>query len=143
VYSPLQFCTMGGGGVLMFYKRFFFLQTDWLFIVLRPTQEYFTYMDMDMSPLPVKGCKIYACARRSGPLCREGFLSCHTCCDTGPRFFRSHPKDRPIQLPLTTHKGMWKIYSNPNPQGSVFYRCAVLKKDFWKLMIFLPHPYIT
>jgi hypothetical protein len=22
-------------------------------------------------------------------------LSCHTCCDTGPRFFRSHPKHRP------------------------------------------------
>jgi hypothetical protein len=37
-----------------------------------------------------------ACARRSGPLSREGSLSCHTCCDTGPRFLRSHPKDRPI-----------------------------------------------
>jgi hypothetical protein len=30
------------------------------------------------------------------PLSREGSLSCHTCCDTGPRFFRSHPKDGPI-----------------------------------------------
>jgi hypothetical protein len=29
---------------------------DWLFIVLRPAQEYFTYMET--SPLPVKGCKI-------------------------------------------------------------------------------------
>jgi hypothetical protein len=28
---------------------------DWLFIVLRPTQEYFTYMNM--SPIMVKGCK--------------------------------------------------------------------------------------
>jgi hypothetical protein len=36
-------------------------------------------------------------------LSREGSLSCHTCCDTGPQFFRSHPKDRPIQSPLTTH----------------------------------------
>jgi hypothetical protein len=51
-------------------------------------QEFFTYMET--SPLPVKGCKIKAYARRSGP------LSCHTCCDTGPRFFRSHPKGRPI-----------------------------------------------
>jgi hypothetical protein len=37
---------------------------------------------------------------------REGSLSCHTCCDTGPRFFRSHPKDRHILSPLTTHQGM-------------------------------------
>jgi hypothetical protein len=29
---------------------------DWLFSVLRPAQEYFTYMET--SPLPVKGCKI-------------------------------------------------------------------------------------
>jgi hypothetical protein len=31
-------------------------------------------------------------------------------------FFRSHPKDRPIQSPLTTHKGIWRIYSNPDSQ---------------------------
>jgi hypothetical protein len=37
---------------------------------------------------------------------QEGSLSCHISCDTGPRFFRSHPKNRPIQSPLTTHKGM-------------------------------------
>ena len=29
---------------------------DWLFVVLRPAQEFFTYMET--SPLPVKGCKI-------------------------------------------------------------------------------------
>jgi hypothetical protein len=28
----------------------------WLFTVLRPAQEFFTYMET--SPLPVKGCKI-------------------------------------------------------------------------------------
>jgi hypothetical protein len=38
-----------------------------------------------------------------------------TCCDTEPRFFRSHPKDNPILLPRTTHKGMWRIYSHPDP----------------------------
>jgi hypothetical protein len=27
----------------------------------------------------------------SEPLSRDGPLSCYTCCDTGPRFFRSHP----------------------------------------------------
>jgi hypothetical protein len=55
--------------------------------------------------------------RRSGPLNREGYLSCHTCSDTGPLFFRSLPKDRPIQSPLTTHEGMWRTYSNPDPHG--------------------------
>ena len=44
-----------------------------------------------------------------------GSLTCHTCCGAGPRFFRSHPKDRPIQSPFTTHKGMWRTYSNPDP----------------------------
>jgi hypothetical protein len=34
-----------------------------------------------------------------------GSLSCHTCYDTGPRFFRSHPKDRPIQSPLRHTRG--------------------------------------
>jgi hypothetical protein len=42
---------------------------DWLFTVLRPVQEFLTYMET--SPLPVKMCKIYAYARRSGPLSRE------------------------------------------------------------------------
>jgi hypothetical protein len=51
---------------------------------------------METSPMPVKGFKIKAYARRSGPLSREGSFSCHTCCDMGPWFFRSHPKDRPI-----------------------------------------------
>jgi hypothetical protein len=34
-------------------------------------------------------------------------------------FFRSHPKDRPIQSPLTTHKGLWRTYSNPDPHGGI------------------------
>jgi hypothetical protein len=35
---------------------FFFWLINWLFTVLRPAQEFFTYMET--SPLPVKGCKI-------------------------------------------------------------------------------------
>jgi hypothetical protein len=42
-----------------------------------------------LSPLPVTGLQILAYARR-----REGSLSCHTYCDTGPRFIRSRPKNR-------------------------------------------------
>jgi hypothetical protein len=38
--------------------------------------------------------------------------------DTGPRFFRSHPKDHPNQSPLvTTHEGMRRTNSNPDPHG--------------------------
>jgi hypothetical protein len=68
--------------------------------------------------LPVKVCKILAYARRSGPFSREGSLSFHTCCDMGPWFSRSHPKDSPILSPLATHMGMWRIYSYPDPHGS-------------------------
>jgi hypothetical protein len=125
----------------------------WLFIVLQPAQEFFTYMFT--SPLLVKGCKIYANARCSGYLSREGYLSCHICCDTGPRFFRSHPKDHPIlstltthkgmwrilflprssrvpiQSPLTTHKGMWRIYSYPDPHGSKCIGVSCLTCDLF------------
>jgi hypothetical protein len=47
-----------------------------------------------LSPLPVTGLQIWAYARRSGPLSRERSLSCHTYCDMGTWFIRSHPKDR-------------------------------------------------
>jgi hypothetical protein len=47
-----------------------------------------------------------------------GSLSCHTYCDTWPRFFRSHPNDNPIQSLLTTHERMWRIFSNLDPNES-------------------------
>jgi hypothetical protein len=43
----------------------------------------------------VKGCKILAYTQSSRPLSRVISLSWHTCCDTGPRIFRSHPKNQP------------------------------------------------
>jgi hypothetical protein len=46
-----------------------------------------------LSPLLVTRLHILAYARRSGPLSREGSLSCHTYYDTGPCFIQSHPKD--------------------------------------------------
>jgi hypothetical protein len=79
------------------------------FAVLRPAQEYFT--SMETSPLPVKGCKIWSYARRSGPLSVEGSLSCHTYCDTVPRFFRSHLKDRPF-IRLIQHTNFPYLCSN-------------------------------
>jgi hypothetical protein len=38
----------------------------------------------------------------------------------GLGFFRSHPKDLLILSPLTTHKGMWRIYSYLDPRRSPF-----------------------
>jgi hypothetical protein len=51
--------------------------------------------------------------------------SCHTCCDTGPRFFRSH------QSPRTILKGMWRIYSHPHPHGSPFSRFVRHTWGWW------------
>jgi hypothetical protein len=82
---------------------------DWLLTVLRPAQEFFTlYVDVTIAGEGLQNLG-------PGPLSREGSLSGHTCCDTGHRFFRSHPRDRPNQSPLTTHMG---IYSNPDPHGA-------------------------
>jgi hypothetical protein len=40
---------------------------------------------------------------RSMPLSREGYLSSHSCCDTRPRFFRSHPNAHPAFSRLLRH----------------------------------------
>jgi hypothetical protein len=49
------------------------------------------------------------------------------------QFSRSDPKDRPIQSPFTAHKGMLRIYSNPDPHGSAFFnRDTIWVKDSQK-----------
>ena len=48
-----------------------------------PSREFFTHMEM--SPLPMKGCKFWH-ARHSWPLSGEGSLACHTYCDMGHPF---------------------------------------------------------
>jgi hypothetical protein len=60
---------------------------------------------------------------------KEGIFIVPTWCDTGPPFLRSHPMDGPIQSPLTTHKGMWRIYSNPDPHRSPFSRLLRHARD--------------
>jgi hypothetical protein len=79
---------------------------DWLFTVLR-SRIFNLYGDVTIAGEGLQNLG----------LCREGSLSCHTCCDMGPQFFRSHQKDRPIQSPLTIHEVMWRIYSNQDPHG--------------------------
>jgi hypothetical protein len=41
-------------------------------------------------------------------------------------FFRSHPKDRPTQSPLTTHLGVWRIYSNSDPYGATSFEITLI-----------------
>ena len=59
-------------------------------------------------------CKVEVLVGADGlSLSRKGSLSCHTCCDRGPRLFRSRLKtrrlkDRPIHLPCPTSKGYWR-----------------------------------
>jgi hypothetical protein len=46
------------------------------------------------------------------------------CCDKGPQFFRSPP--------LTTHRGMWWTYSDPDPHGSPFSRLLRHTRGYWR-----------
>ena len=70
-------------------------------------REFFTYMER--SALPVKVCKIWVNAWRSGPLSREGTLSCHTCCDTGPRFSILIQRTGPFSRLLRHTRGCWGL----------------------------------
>jgi hypothetical protein len=51
-------------------------------------------------------------------------------------FFRSHPKDRPIWSPFTTHERIWRIYFNPDPHGvhvvDIEYKAEAMVKLFQK-----------
>ena len=63
------------------------------------------YVQPNCGDVTITGERLVNFALSSGPLSMAGSLSCHTRCDTGPRFFWSHPNDRPNQTPLTTRKG--------------------------------------
>jgi hypothetical protein len=49
-------CDLHFAMIISSVEKMIFKIVDWLFTVLRPAQELFTYMET--SPLPVKGCKI-------------------------------------------------------------------------------------
>jgi hypothetical protein len=73
---------------------------------------------MVLAKLKARRSETYA--RHSGHLSRKGSLSCHTCCDTGPRFFRSHPKN------CTFFFFFWRISINC---------CITLRKLHWKTVM--------
>ena len=70
---------------------------EWLYIVYCPVQEIF-YANRYVT----NGLQNY---RRLWPLSMCKIFSRHTCCDTGPRFIRSHPKDCLIISPLRQDMG--------------------------------------
>jgi hypothetical protein len=59
-----------------------------------------------------------AYAQHSGPLRIEGGIFIFTV--TRGLCFLVTSDDRPIQSPLTTHLGMWRIYSKPDPHGVLY-----------------------
>jgi hypothetical protein len=61
----------------------------YVYTVLHPANEFFTITGEGLQNIGLY-------AQRSRPLSREGSLLCHTCCDTGPQYFLSHPKGRPF-----------------------------------------------
>ena len=79
---------------------------------------------METSPLLVKGCKIWSYAQhlehlrasmdvyRATPAVKRGL--------TFPGLIL---RISPIQSPLTTHKGMWRINSNSDPHGLLPRKC--------------------
>jgi hypothetical protein len=102
----------------------------------------------------VKGCNMLAYARPSGLLSREGYLSCHICSDTGPRFFRSHPKDRPydsqgdaedLSLPgslRVPHDGtLSRIYPLPSPQRQRTLGLTVSSITTWMTTLVIQFQY--
>jgi hypothetical protein len=71
-------------------------------------------------------------AKHSGLLSREGSFSCHTCCDMGHPFFRSHLIDCPIKSPSSYDARMvWRIYSNPDHHKSTTIERYLIIKDKW------------
>jgi hypothetical protein len=97
------------------------MKIDWLVIHCFKSRSriYHTYRDVTIAREGLQSLGLRSALRDF----KQGrIFICHTCCYKGPRFTLSHPKDRPIQLPLTTHNGMWRIYSNPDPHGLVWKR---------------------
>ena len=70
----------------------------WFLFVLRPTQVYFTCMEM--SPIAGEWLQVLTYTRHVWPLSSEGSWTCPINCDTGLSFYCLRPKDRKPIRPL-------------------------------------------
>jgi hypothetical protein len=102
---------------MIFNKFFFCTMSGSYYVKLRSSGsavlDVFVFNYMETSPLPVKGCKIYAYVRHSVPSGRDPNLSCHTCCDTGLWFWVSS-KGAPFSGLLRHTWGYVENNSNPD-----------------------------
>jgi hypothetical protein len=99
-------------------KHFKFID-GWLVIYCFTSRSKFVHLYGDVT-ITGEGLQNLGLCSALRALEREVSLSCHTCCRTGPRFYRSHQKDGPIQSPRKIHNGIRRNYSNPDPHGSPF-----------------------
>jgi hypothetical protein len=66
------------------------------FDCLQPIEQFFSYLHSVTitgdKTAKTSNLNLYACLERMAFGSEDSF-SCHTCCDTGPPFLRSYPKD--------------------------------------------------
>ena len=79
---------------------------DWLFIFLKSHSKTF-HLLWSRHHWRWSAVKFSPLLGAYRPLSRDGSLSCHTYCDTGPRFLRSHPKHRPFSRLVRKARGQW------------------------------------
>ena len=92
------------------------LSFDWLIYCFTSRSRIFhLYGDVAIAGEGLQNLGLYS-ARRSGPLSREGSLSCHTCFDTG-LVFPVSSEGPPHSVASYDTRGVWRIYSNPDPHG--------------------------
>ena len=102
---------------------------DWLFTVLHPSQEYFTYMETSPAVEGLQNlglCLALRTFEQRGifivphllwhgvsvfPVSSEGLAFYETLGDVEDLFY-SGSSQVPYQSPFTTHKGVWRTYSN-------------------------------
>jgi hypothetical protein len=79
---------------------------DWLFTVLRPAQEFFTYMEINVT---IAGEVLQNLGLCSALMAFEQVLW------HGISLFPVSSEGPPHLVPFPTHEGMWRIYSSSNP----------------------------
>ena len=99
---------------------------------------FYVLLENMMSTLLVKGCKKLSLSSTLWPLSRKGFLSCQTCYDTGPRFLRLHPKDRPNLAAFYKKQGIPMIHSNTHLHHKV--ECWILNHGHLNIYQMIKHP---
>ena len=81
------------------------LEPDWLILYYFASHSRIFHLHRDVPRHHCKFNTTMAFDRFLRLLSREGSLSCHTCCDTWPRYTRSHPKVRPASRLLRQARG--------------------------------------